>query len=413
MPLAIYYVGVPEEMEHHARPLCGEFDVRIENAENVVRFAHPGDVCLFYNEFFPRYRLANHALMRKQCATLYALDGILEWRSQWEFPPGMSCLWSARPILSHKVACIGRSQARILESFGHPTQCEIVGVPRFDALAGRTARSRPRDEPFTILVLTAKCAGFDKVQLKRAAQSLIDLKAWFEGHPEVNGVPIRSVWRITQGLENEVGVTNSLRDTTGEDLAEILKRVDAVITTPSTSMLEGMLQQIPVSLLDYNNCPHYVPAAWRITAPNHFDQVVPELITPPSEKMLYQRHLLHDALECTSPSLPRLCELIHSMHEIAERCLAAGYVVTFPKHILPRPFNAPPAYAPPADYAELFPENPAFGEYDLRRLQSEVGDLRDAMAELAHENARLRQQVQSMTEAAERLLAPPNLSEAA
>jgi hypothetical protein len=50
----------------------------MEDAEGIVRHARPGDVCLFYNEFLYRYRQANHALRRKQCATLYALDGIFE-----------------------------------------------------------------------------------------------------------------------------------------------------------------------------------------------------------------------------------------------------------------------------------------------------------------------------------------------
>ena len=281
MPLPIYYVGTPAEVENHARPLFGEFDVRIEDAESVVRYAQPGDVCLFYNEFFPRYRLANHALMHKQCAMLYAIDGILEWRSLWEFPPGISCLWSARPILSHKVACIGRSQVRIMESWGSAGQCEVVGVPRFDALIGRTSRVRGPDDPFTILVMTAKAPGFNQGQLRQAVQSLFDLKMWLESHPQIHGVPIRTLWRVTGGLESEIGVDNFLQDTTGQELAELLGRVDAMITTPSTSMLEGMLQTIPVAPLDYNNCPHYVPAAWRITAAAHLEQVVPELVRLP------------------------------------------------------------------------------------------------------------------------------------
>src|SRR5262245_26802090 len=70
--LPIYYVGTPAEVEHHARPLQGAFDVRIVDADEVVRHATPGDVCVFFNEFFERFRLANHQLVRRQCVTLYA-----------------------------------------------------------------------------------------------------------------------------------------------------------------------------------------------------------------------------------------------------------------------------------------------------------------------------------------------------
>lgn len=382
MPTPIYYVGSPAEVEHHARPLRGAFDVRVEDENEVLRHASAGDVCVFYNEFFPRYRRAIHELVRKQCATLYAIDGILEWRSIWEFPPGISCLWSARPILSHKVACIGRSQTRILESWGHAAECELVGIPRFDGLLDRSPRVRIEGEPFTILVLTAKCAGFNEEQLHRAARSLKDLKAWLEQHPRVGDTPLRSVWRITQGLENEVRVDNSLKDTTGGDLAQVLTRVDAVVTTPSTTLLEGMLQGLPVAMLDYNNCPHYVPAAWRITAAAHFDQVIPELVNPPAAKMHYQQHLLRDSLECESPALPRLIGLIARMHEIAKRSVSRGEELGFPERILQQENMPPSAEAVPLDYPRLFPANPAFAEGDLRRLQAEVADLRESLQRL-------------------------------
>ena len=383
MPLPVYYVGTPSEVEHHARPLADAFDIRIEDAEDVVRLARPGDVCIFYNEFFPRYRLVAHELVQKQCATLYAMDGVSEWRNLWEFPPGISCLWTLRPILSHKVACVGRSQARLFESWGATNQCEIVGIPRLDALFGSLPRVRPVGQPFTILIATAKCPGFDREQLRKTTQSLSDLKKWLDRHPFVKGVPIRPLWRVTQGLDTHLGVENSLRDTTGKDLAKALARVDAMITTPSTAMLEGMIQQIPVALLDYHNCPHYVPAAWAITARSHFDQVLPELVTPPPAKMLWQQHLLHDALECASPSLPRLCDLIHRMHELAAQCLGEGRPLSFPDHILRRPTEEPPAHGPPMDYERLFPGNPAFANYDVLRLQAEVADLREAAATLA------------------------------
>ena len=394
MPVPIYYVGKPAEVEHHARPLFADFDVRIEDENEVLRHAQPGDVCVFYNEFFPRYRTAVHELVQKRCATLYALDGIFEWRSLWEFPPGMSCLWSARPILSHKVACVGRSQARILESWGHEAQSELVGIPRFDGLLNRSPRVRAKGEPFVILVLTAKCAGFNEEQLQRASRSLRDLKAWLDAHPHVGGTAIRSVWRITQGLEKEVGVDNSLKDTTGDDLAQILTKVDAVITTPSTSLLEGMLQQVPVAMLDYNNCPHYVPAAWRITASTHFDQVVPELVNPALAKMHYQQHLLRDSLECHSPALPRLVQLIERMHELAQRSLREDGILSFPHRILQNVEALPVAEAIPLDYARLFPANPAFADGDVRRLQTEVADLRVALQTLRDASARELREVQ-------------------
>jgi len=207
-------------------------------------------------------------------------------------------------------------------------------VPRFDVLANRQPRQRKPDEPLRVLIVTAKCPGFNPEQVARTTRSLVDLKRWFDGHPRLGTTRLEPVWRITQGLETTVGVRNQLDDTTGADLASVLKTVDVMITTPSTAMLEGMRQGVPVAILDYHNRPHYVPAAWRITAGDQLDEVLPELLNPSPARMLYQDSLLHDALECHSAATPRLVELIETMHGIAKDCIARGQPLEFPRRIL-------------------------------------------------------------------------------
>ena len=139
---------------------------------------------------------------------------------------------------------------------------------------------------------------------------------------------------MTAGLDEAIGVPNELRDTTGEELANVLEQVDAIITTPSTTMLEGMLQGVPVALLDPHNCPHFMPAAWTISAREHVDQVMPELVNPPEAKRLFQQTILHDALECHSAATPRLASLIEKMAEMALACRARGEPIRFPDRIL-------------------------------------------------------------------------------
>jgi hypothetical protein len=356
MPTPLYYVGTPEEVAHHARPLARDFDLRLVSAEEVVRVAQPGEVCVFFNEYFPRFRDACLDLKAKNCPTLYAIDGILEWRNSWELPEhGSCCLWVMRPVLSHKVACIGRSQARVLESWGNLGKCEVVGVPRFDSLANRKPRQRKSGEPFRVLIITAKCPGFSPEQIASTKQSLADLKRWFDKHPRLGDTPIEPVWRITQGLEKTIGVENQLSDTTGVDLATVLQNIDAIITTPSTAMLEGMLQGVPVALLDYHNRPHYVPAAWRITADQQIDRVISELVNPTAPQMLYQHSILHDALECHAPATPRLVELIHKMHDATQRCLSKAEPIALPRRLLTDIQDGHHLPEPTYDHASLYP----------------------------------------------------------
>lgn len=361
MKPVLYYVGTPEEVAHHARPLGEAFDLRLVAAADAARHAQAGDVCVFFNEYFPRFRDACLELKAKNCATLYAVDGILEWRNSWELPEnGNCCLWVMRPVLSDKIACIGRSQARVLESWGNLGKCEVVGVPRFDALAGRQPRQRREGQRLRILVITAKCPGFTPAQVECTTRSLVDLKIWFDAHPHVAGMPLEPVWRITQGLEQAIGVENKLSDTTGKDLASVLAEVDAVISTPSTAMLEGMLQGLPVALLDYHNRPHYVPAAWTITAPNHFDEVISQLAAPPASRQLYQDSILHDALECHSPATSRLVQLISEMGRLARQCVQAGRPLAFPRRILPDPQAGHHLPEPNYDHSSLFPARVLF-----------------------------------------------------
>jgi hypothetical protein len=85
-----------------------------------------------------------------------------------------------------------------------------------------------------------------------------------------------------------------------------------------------MLQGLPVALLDYHNCPHYVPAAWTIAAREHIERVILEMIDPPKPKLHYQQIVFQDALECHSPATPRFVDLIKNMHYIAEQCIGSA-----------------------------------------------------------------------------------------
>lgn len=331
----VFYAGTAAEVAHHAAPLQSRLDVRVEEPGRILELARSGDVCLFFSEHFDRFREAVGELKARGVATLYAMDGILEWRNTWELnPDSLSCPWTMRPILSHKVACIGKSQVRVLESWGNGGKCELVGIPRFDSLHDRRPRERQPGEPFRVLVMTAKFPAFTPAQMERTLKSLSDLKAWFAENPRVEGVAVEPVWRITHSLEETLGVKNDLRDLTGKDLATTLANVDAVVTTASTAMLEGMLQGVPVALLDYHHCPIYVPAAWTIASRDALPRMMLELISPPPEKRDLQRFLLADALQLESSATDRMVELILAMGREAQSAAEQNRPLAFPDWML-------------------------------------------------------------------------------
>ena len=366
----IYYVGTESEVAHHAAPLQREIDVKIVAPEQVAKLAKPNDLAIFYSEHFHRFRDAWLQLSRKGCNTLYAIDGILEWRNAWENRDDEpACPWTMRPVLSDKVACIGASQARVLNSWGNQGKTEVTGIPRLTEFAdsgfvesgfvdsGRDNASRiegnNNDQPFRLLITTAKWPGFSPQQIQLATQSLLELKEFLVANPTIHGRLIEPVWRLTGDLDKAIGVPNQLRDVTGNDLQSVLDRVDAVITTPSTVMLEAMLKRVPVCLLDYTNSPRYVDAAWSISAQPQIANALNQIARPSHRRMFLQDACLQDALQCTDDATARLATLANEMIRIGHDCRTANKPVVFPAQILPVPESS---HAQPAqlDFASAF-----------------------------------------------------------
>lgn len=329
------------------------------------------------------YHQPNVTLLRRAVEqgipTLILADGILEYRNTWEHPqlaPGALF----QPVLGHKLACLGRSQARIVESWGNAGSCEIVGAPRLDRYASIRRRVRESGQPWRLLVMTALTPYFTAGQHALVRQGLLDLKAHLEGARAADGSPVEVVWRVTKGLETELDVGVPPAALAGRELAEILMQVDAVVTTPSTAMLEAMLLGLPVATLDYCNVPAYVPAAWRITAEAHIVPTLAALGAPDPARMLYQDTVLHDALECATPAAARMVELARRMITHGRDARAANRPLSFAPRLLASPIIAEGEAR--CDLAYLFPDAPQFAPADPRALQVEIGQLRRALARL-------------------------------
>ena len=149
------------------------------------------------------------------------IDGILEWRNAWENSPDeVACPYTMRPALSHKVACIGASQARTLAAWGNADKVEIVGIPRLDDFAMKRDDQPDADAgaPLSVLVMTAKTPAFTKDQLATVRRSLTDLVKWQQANPTVAGRKIEFTWRLTRGLDREFSVDNQLGNLAGGDL---------------------------------------------------------------------------------------------------------------------------------------------------------------------------------------------------
>ena len=369
----IVIVGEKGFSQHHD-PLLKYFGDRIA-VESDYRpsavSAHNPDLVISFEASNCQRGLCIAEMARQQVATLQIMDGITEWRNTWT----RRCLPYQRPlnqpVIAHKVACLGRNDARLFESWGNVGKCEIVGSPRLDPLIelDKPMRLGPIvGRPMRLLVMTARTPGFTPKEVEITYQSLKDLKDHLNQRSD-----IQVVWRVTKGLHKLLKVKNTFTEATGNELRDYLEQVDAVITTPSTAMLEGMLFGLPVALLDYHNCPIYVTAAWQITCIAQIDSVLEDLKNAPLERMLYQDLCLHDALSCRTPSLPRMIELIEVMIKIKREHDSDGTKqLIFPHRILDQPDEFVSWPSENFNLEALYPAHPVFGQRDLLKLQSEL-----------------------------------------
>ena len=262
--------------------------------------------------------------IKKNVPVLILSDGISEYRNSWVQKHRVDS-GIFNPILGHKLACIGASQVRFLESikdnFG---KCENVGLPRLDDFKIENSKSNTP----TILVCSSKTPWFSDDDKNQILQSFTDLKEEVYKYSKAHKVKFN--WRISDQIASLIGTETSFDRTLEEDL----KNSSAVITMPSTVMLEAMYAHKPVALLDYTLSPHYVTAGWTMSSRHQILPIINELLDPSTAKVSYEQTVLADALQTKESASARMVRLVNKMVEIGDRSRSLGKPLRFPHRIL-------------------------------------------------------------------------------
>lgn len=361
--------------------------------QSAARWQPPADCGLVVTHM--HYRWEEVAAIRRiaeaqRIPVLILADGILEYRNLYEHPElADGCIF--QPLMGHKLACLGRAQARVVESWGNVGKCEVVGLPRLDPFLIEPAPPIRTTGPFRLLIATATTPYFNAQQRESVVESLLHFKQRLEANGRVNGRKMEVTWRLTAGLERDLGLEPAPEAKSRPSLTQAIDEADAVITTPSTLYLESALKGRPTAILDFYNSPNFVSAAWTINAPRHFNAILGELANPPAPKLLFQETELHDQLACYSPATPRLIELVLGMLRCGEDHRRAGQLLQLPLRMLADPLRGLAPIEPEFELARLFPENKAFAEQDLARVQVELNLARERLGSLPEELEEMRQ----------------------
>jgi len=363
---------------HHIEPVETLLDIPIVydelwDKEKIIEI-QPTLLMLMSDDNFEGYFCVEEA-RKRGIPSLSVMDGILEWRNIWENPRygvGGNSL-NKQLIGTDKIACVGPMSARILESWGSLGKCELVGIPRLDKFINNQVQEKDHriEGNKRLLIATAKKAAFTQRQMDEVLQGLKDLKQALTRMPEW-----KCIWRLTSGLDKELEVKSDIEDFTGADLYNVLTKVDAIITTPSTTILEAMAAGIPTVVLDYGNYPTYQYAAWKITCEKQIIPALEEIYEPSSKHLLYQEQILKDSLSAPGRASQRLAKLIEVMSHIGfER--SSGKHISIPPTILESDSFNNVALCDNFDLTDLYPNHSVFGKGNLPDKLRELQALRE------------------------------------
>ena len=336
------------------------------------------DVGICTQEFGSKTALRVSAFRQMGIPVCHIVDGILEWRNLWENPRSLhegAGLPIYQPVLSDRIVCIGDFQKVIMESLGNKGKCEPIGLPRLDAYWG-IQKGRDFGKPVKdVLVATANTAGFTGIQKEKAIRALADLKRCMD--QPMFSKRVRPIWRVDASVAEKLGLRAEEIDLRSAPLPMVLQEFDALVCTPSTVLLEGMLAGIPSCCLDYTNSPRMVLAAWEITAAEQMSRTLGEIVVPNIQRLAYQDTLLSHQV-AQGRATERVVGLIQSMAR-GENGSGLREDIGGGRFSL----------------GELNPNHSVFRQFSLEELQAVVGHLeklmeRDAALEL--ENKRLQRE---------------------
>lgn len=327
---------------------------------------------------FPTATILARLTKQNRVPVLVLADGVLEFRNTYQNPT-VAAGSIFMPVHGHKLACIGNSQARIVSSWDNAGKCEVVGLPRFDQVNDLRKKGKNTDKQhdpntFRLLVATARKPGFDAMQIETVRRSLMDLKKHFDSTPIVENKRLEITWRLTGDLERSIGVNQDPVNVESPQIHEVLEQVDAVITTPSTIILESWLHGLPTATLDYTNSPPFVPTAWNISAETHIESTIVSLSSKPESRMLFQSASMDDTIQYRESATARLTYLIEQMILRGNQCRETQTAIRFPDELLPPPGSETLETRDSSDVvtlAKLFPQNHSYGNRGLKVSDAE------------------------------------------
>jgi len=288
------------------------------------------NIVIGINEHHSEIANCYEAAAKLNIPTLTLQDGILEWRYLFENPMHDGNSFGVplyTPVIADKLACIGNWWAHLIGAMGNHDKVEVTGMPKMDVLSKTVeVKMTPRSgERRKVLIVTAAKPWFNDDQKRVVLAMLSNLVEYFDANKD-----IEPIWRITKGLDKEIGINNSYHQKDSTELAELIVKSDAVISTISTAMVETLILGKPLAKLDYFNTPNVFPTVWNITHKGQIHEVVSSLLSNSNKRLYWQEILKNVIIANVGQGAKKVADLILAMIEFR----SANPLLKFPSEML-------------------------------------------------------------------------------
>ncbi|MCP4816990.1 MAG: hypothetical protein GY888_31125, partial [Planctomycetaceae bacterium] len=143
---------------------------------------------------------------------------------------------------------------------------------------------------------------------------------------------------------------------------------------------------LPTAVLDYTNSPKFVAAAWNITAKDHVDPTLRQLLQPTDAHMLFQQAALTDAFQSQEPATSRIQQLLSTLIESRKTAIRERSGLKIPERILDHglPHTVQESSPTRLSLQDIFPQKISFRAKDLESLTTQYDQLFLAVENLHH-----------------------------
>lgn len=241
--------------------------------------------------------------------TLLLFDGIAEF-SNFTNNKRISKLNfdNYHPIIADNLAVVGESAKKYFEEYGVKVLNHLP--PRVNTMSDGVYCCN--DQVFDFLITTANTAYYNDSEKGLLLKLLEAVVA------ELSNLGVSFCFRVfDESISEYLKISEDINFIDG-DFNSCLKRVRCVVTTPSSIMLDSMVQGRPVGLLLYRDSPLFIQSGWSIFLGSNLSDTFLSMMSKDKKRMTFQKCQVRENLQSFTAKNAELSKSYFDRKEVVD-----------------------------------------------------------------------------------------------